>query len=411
MTLYSKTLNAVFAVCGNIFISGSTVKAESSSEGYPAISASGDIDITDLSDVTSISAGSIGIWSSGGAIEIQNSIAQVTANSQWDAIRGESGGVTISGSWVETFGSMVSPNFTSSDSAIFLNNEGSVSGSLTLPGDVIVGKDMRFSIPEGSSVTVPDGVTFTNHGGIEVLGSIVKDGGTIVCDSHSGGTATCTSKAVCDICGEEYGEPLGHDVAKTEAKAETCTKDGNIEYWYCDTCHKYFSDEALTEEIKFADTVIEAAGHKFEDGKCTVCGEADSTFKPVITAGANGEWQKDSKDGLSFTSNAAFADFLKVQVDSQDLDASNYTVKEGSTIVTLKASYLESLSAGKHTLAIVSDTGTATTEFTIKAAAASDDTQSPQTGDTSNILLWAVLLLLSGSVLSAVTYRKRKQAK
>ena len=102
---------------------------------------------------------------------------------------------------------------------------------------------------------------------------------------------------------------------------------------------------------------------------------------------------------------------------------SNYTVKEGSTIVTLKAEYLETLSVGKHTLSIVSDTGTATTEFTIKAAAVTDDTQSPQTGDDSNIALWTgddsnialwiAVLLAAGTALTgtAVYSRKRKYSK
>ena len=149
---------------------------------------------------------------------------------------------------------------------------------------------------------------------------------------------------------------------------------------------------------------------------------------PVIIAGANGSWQKSGTDGLSFTSNAAFADFIKVQVDGKDLDASNYTVKEGSTIVTLNAAYLNTLSVGKHTLSIVSANGTATTEFTITAAQTGGDNQtggddtttqdpdkndgatsSPQTGDSNNILLWVALLFLSGGVLSVVTYRKKKQ--
>lgn len=148
---------------------------------------------------------------------------------------------------------------------------------------------------------------------------------------------------------------------------------------------------------------------------------------PVIIAGANGSWQKSGTDGLSFTSNAAFADFIKVQVDGKDLDASNYTVKEGSTIVTLKAEYLNTLSVGKHTLEIESKNGIAKTEFTITAAptGGSDQTgsdttpqepdknegavTSPQTGDSSNILLWVALLFLSGGVLSVVTYKKKKQ--
>lgn len=142
---------------------------------------------------------------------------------------------------------------------------------------------------------------------------------------------------------------------------------------------------------------------------------------PVIIAGANGSWQKSGTDGLSFTSNAAFADFIKVQVDGKDLDASNYTVKEGSTIVTLNAAYLNTLSVGKHTLSIVSANGTATTEFTITAAQTGGGTTpqepgknegavtSPQTGDSNNILLWVALLFLSGGVLSVVTYKKKKQ--
>lgn len=404
VTLYSKSSNAVYAMLGTISISDSTVKAES--ENAVALCADDDIDITDHSDVTVKSAASIGIWSRGGAIEIQNSIAKVTANDEWDAIRGQSGGVAISGSWVETFGSMVSPEYTSSDSAIFLNNEGTVSGSLTLPGSVTVSEDMQLSIPEDSSITVPNGVTFTNHGQIELLGKLVVNDGAIACDSHTGGTATCTSKAVCDICGEEYGDLVPHKLTKTEEKAATCTENGNTAYWTCSECDKYFADADGKTEVALADTVIKATGHKFADGKCTVCGDIDSTFKTVITAGANGTWQKGTNDGLSFTSNAAFTDFQKVQVDGNDLDPANYTVKEGSTIVTLKAEYLETLTVGKHTLAIVSDTGTATTEFTIKAAADS----SSQTGDDFNIALYAGLAILAaaGAVGTGI-YRRREQ--
>ena len=220
--------------------------------------------------------------------------------------------------------------------------------------------------------------------------------------------ATCTESGVTtytaavEFNGQTYTDTkevsvpaTGHELKKTDAKEPTCTEDGNKEYWTCDTCDKYFSDENAETEIQLADTVIEATGHSYDNGKCTVCGEIDPDFKAVIIEGANGTWQKGTKDGLSFTSNATFADFQKVQVDGKDLDASNYTVKEGSTIVTLKAEYLETLSVGKHTLAIVSDTGTATTEFTIKAAAVTDDTQSPQTGDDSNVMLWIALMLIA----------------
>ncbi len=275
VTLYSKSSNAVYAMLGTISIRNSTVEAESK---YPAFWADSNIDITDHSDITVKSTDDVAIYSSGGAIKIQDSIAHVTAYEGKDAIRGSNGGVTISGSWVETFGSMVSQLFTHSDSAIFLNNEGEADGSLILPGDVTVSKDMILSVPEDSSVTVPDGVTFTNHGSIEVLGSIVKeDGGTIVCDSHSGGTATCIEKAKCSICGKEYGDLGSHVMKKTEAKKATCTEDGNTEYYTCEICGKIFSDKNGLVEIQLSDTVIKAKGHSYENGKCTLCGAAEGS--------------------------------------------------------------------------------------------------------------------------------------
>ena len=122
-----------------------------------------------------------------------------------------------------------------------------------------------------------------------------------------------------------------------------------------------------------------------------------------------GQTVAGKKAQRTVSSNAAYKHFQKVQVDGKDLDASNYTVKEGSTIVNLKTEYLETLSVGKHTLAIVSETGTATTEFTVKAAAVTDDTQSPQTGDDSNIALWIAVLLAAGTAL--IYSRKRKYSK
>ena len=100
-----------------------------------------------------------------------------------------------------------------------------------------------------------------------------------------------------------------------------------------------------------------------------------------------------------------FAHFQKIQIDGKDIEEANYDIEEGSAIVTLKVSYLETLSEGDHTIAVISDTGTATAEFMIKAA----DTQPPQTGDSSDILLWGALLLASGGVLCTMAIRKKKQ--
>ena len=77
-------------------------------------------------------------------------------------------------------------------------------------------------------------------------------------DGHTGGTATCTEKAVCEVCGKAYGEPdpKNHtDLKHIPTKAATEDAEGNIEYWYCEGCGKYYSDKDGTKEIKKADTV------------------------------------------------------------------------------------------------------------------------------------------------------------
>ena len=77
-------------------------------------------------------------------------------------------------------------------------------------------------------------------------------------DGHTGGTATCTERAVCEVCGKAFGDLNGNHHANLkhiDAKAATKTAGGNIEYWYCEDCDKYFADAAATKEIKQADTV------------------------------------------------------------------------------------------------------------------------------------------------------------
>ena len=75
---------------------------------------------------------------------------------------------------------------------------------------------------------------------------------------HTGGKATCKDKAKCEVCGAEYGEldAKNHTNLKHfPATAATKTTEGNIEYWYCEGCGKYYSDKDGTKGIKKADTV------------------------------------------------------------------------------------------------------------------------------------------------------------
>lgn len=92
---------------------------------------------------------------------------------------------------------------------------------------------------------------------------------------HTGGTATCTAKAVCETCDQPYGELGAHKLTKTDAKAATCTEAGYNEYWTCKTCGKYFSDENGTNEIEKDSWVLKTLGHDMTktDAKEATCTE------------------------------------------------------------------------------------------------------------------------------------------
>lgn len=233
-------------------------------------------------------------------------------------------------------------------------------------------------------------------------------------NEHAGGVATCIELAICDTCGEEYGEldSTNHNLEKIPAKAATVTETGNTEYWHCKDCGKYFADENGENEIELADTVIAKLPPEIIDGK----GQS-------ITEG--------EKKELSFTSSAAFSDFLRAQLDGKTLDEKYYTVKEGSTVVTLKADYVATLSVGEHTIGIVSESGTATTTFTVKAKSSDNNekpvnnneepvnnsenkqgnnTKPPKTGDNSPMTLWIAIFFVSGGLLTVTgAFGKKKK--
>ena len=112
------------------------------------------------------------------------------------------------------------------------------------------------------TVTVNDGHTFgewaSNGDGTHTRQCTVDGCNGLETKDCSGGTATCTEKAVCEVCGKAYGEldPKNHtDLKYIPAKAATEDAEGNIEYWYCEGCNKYYSDKDGTKEIAKADTV------------------------------------------------------------------------------------------------------------------------------------------------------------
>ena len=121
---------------------------------------------------------------------------------------------------------------------------------------------------------------------------------------------------------------------------------------------------------------------------------------------------------MSFTSNAVFDDFIRVEINGSTLDSNNYTAMEGSTVVTLKAGYTALLPVGEHTIGIVSESGTAATTFIVmaKAESVTNDLDSSSTGDNSQIVLWMVILLVSVAAVIAIIVilmkkKKRKKRK
>ena len=93
-------------------------------------------------------------------------------------------------------------------------------------------------------------------------GAKLQSGTVIKAVGHTGGTATCTSAAVCRVCGHAYGDKDAgnHDLKHAAAKGAGFYAEGNIEYWQCRGCGKYFADAKAAKEITRADTVIPAMG-------------------------------------------------------------------------------------------------------------------------------------------------------
>ena len=103
---------------------------------------------------------------------------------------------------------------------------------------------------------------------------------------HTGGTATCTAKAVCETCDQPYGELGAHKLIKTDAKAAACTEAGNEAYWTCSGCGKYFSDENGTNATTVEAETLKKLGHDWsnKNGICARCdAKCTETHKPGTT--------------------------------------------------------------------------------------------------------------------------------
>ena len=128
-----------------------------------------------------------------------------------------------------------------------------------------------------------------------------------------------------------------------------------------------------------------------------------------ITKGDGAKWEEGS---LSFTANGAFKKFVSVFVDGKEVDKANYTAKAGSTIITFKESYVETLSAGEHTITVTFTDGATSGDFQIlekepeptEPATKPTETKPvnpavPDTGDEADLLLWFSLMITAACVV------------
>ncbi len=302
--------------------------------------------------------------------------------------------------------------------------------------------------------------------------------------------AADTTSLLSNICGSYLG---GHTLSKVDRKEATHLTEGNIQYWVCADCGGYFSDANGANMITALDVVIaktaehtadrtgwhsdadnhwntcecgekiNQSGHSFtwvidkeatstEKGskheQCTVCNYAKTAVEipPVKTGteetktsykiieGTESSYVLQSGNSLTIRVDAEFSKFAGIKVDGVQIGKDNYDVKSGSTIVTLKSSYLNTLTAGTHNLEMLWTDGSASTTFTIQASvnqnpdnknqetATASNTQpatqtntkqttdkSPKTGDYNNPLVWAAWLIVSEIIIAGTVYYRKKK--
>ena len=369
---------------GDISISNSTVEAkETSSTAYPTIFAAGDINVTNKSNVDAISSGMRGIYTDSNMTVTDSTVTATGTTHEGMVVVGTlnltNSKLTASSKPNDYIPAIVTKNFNITNSEVTANGgfdlldwyEGNTNGiSLTItPAN---GKLAEFKVDgnnwdgsaavhfkEGSESPYDTAVNFSPDE-MNWLGAYryIHIGEHI----HTGGTADCEKPAICEDCGRPYGNALGHNAVKTDEKAATCTEDGNIEYWYCNACGKYFSDEALTQPITKDETVVKAAGHgetELKNAKEATCTEEGYTGDKVCKV--CGE-----------------------------------VVEQGKAVPKVAHSYKD----GKCTVC-----GAADPNY-------KPDTDSPQTGDNNNMPLWIALLFVSGSGLfGTVAFSKKKRAR
>ena len=201
-------------------------------------------------------------------------------------------------------------------------------------------------------------------------------------------------------------------------------------HWHVCRCGEIIDKAEHTFEwVVDRPATVEAKGEMHQE--CTVCGEkgkSEEILAPEIIDGKGQTMVVDAAKDLTFRSSAPLEFFQKVLVDDKEVAAENYVLTEGSTIVTLKTSFLKTLGVGEHKLSVVSSTGTAETNFTVTEAAKptptpgssqttttttskskkkAGKTAMPSVGDSTYVMAGAVLAAGMAALLLAWAMKRR----
>ncbi|MGM9680316.1 MAG: hypothetical protein ACI3XR_02305 [Eubacteriales bacterium] len=253
-----------------------------------------------------------------------------------------------------------------------------------------------------------------------------------------GAEATETTPQTCTECGYVITPALGHThkMTKVEAKAPTCTEDGNVEYYVCDGCDKLFKDSEGNEEITAEETVVAADGHQYEwvidkeateteagskHEECKVCGDKKDAVEipalghthkmtkveakaPTCTEDGNVEYYKCDGCGKLFEDAEG-----KVEITAEDtvVKASGH---EYEWVIDKEATETEA--GSKHEECKVCGDKKDPVEIPATGTDEPDIPQPPQTGDNSMLLLSIALIVAVGAGVTgtAIYSRKRKSS-
>ena len=281
-------------------------------------------------------------------------------------------------------------------------------------------------------------------------------------EAHTGGTADCQHKAVCDVCGQPYGEldasnhtggirwvqtaethqafylccgaAAGAEANHSWNDESVCTECGYgcahtggtatcTALTVCDICGHTYGD-LLPHDYRWVidqEATTETTGLKHEE--CTACGDKRSEgtvipkqprhsssvstpdIQPILTA----DEAKSATDysggiyGLTFRASTGYGSFKGVKVNGKTIGAGNYIAEEnGGTEIYLKAAYLQTLAPGKYTMTVMTESGEVTTEFTVGGVMTA-----PKTADAGALVYLA--MALSSYTGTALVARKRRK--